>query len=94
MSGSGIQNSAPFLVNESSLTVDYSYNCAAFGQSGNFIADLIGGSVNAGTYDDQSIANALSTGGSATTTLYPQDQGTDYHLSVNSECSWSVTVKS
>lgn len=94
LSGSGIENSAPFLVTESQLTVTYSYDCAAFGGTGNFIADLLTGNQDSLGSDDQSIANALGAGGTVTTTIYPQNPGTDYHLAVNSECNWSVTVKS
>ena len=91
-SGSGIRNSAPFVVNSSAVTAHYSYSCSAFGSSGNFIADLVSGSPSSGSYDDQSIANQLGTGGSQTTTVYPQDVGSTYHLEVNSECSWSITL--
>jgi hypothetical protein len=89
LSGSGIQNSAPFTVNSGTLTVTYSYDCSSFGSSGNFIADL----ETADQSDDQSIANALGSGGTTTTTIYPQDVGASYHLSVNSECDWTVVIK-
>lgn len=92
MSGNGIENSAPFLVTSGTLTVTYSYDCSSFGGSGNFIADLESGNQASLDSDDQSIANALGSGGSATTTIYPQDVGSDYYLAVNSECSWSVEV--
>lgn len=92
LSGSGIRNSAPFVVNSSSVTARYSYDCSAFGTSGNFIASIVSGSPSNGTYDDQTIANALGSGGSQTTTVYPQDQGSSYYLEVNSECSWSITL--
>lgn len=88
LSGSGIQNSAPFAVSSSMLTVTYTYNCADDGGTGNFIADITDGS------DDQTVANALGAGGTTTTTVYPTDQGSDYHLAVNSECTWTVTVSS
>jgi hypothetical protein len=91
-SGSGIRNSAPFVVNSSAVTARYSYDCSAFGSSGNFIADLISGSPSSLDYDDQSIANELGSGGSQTSTIYPADQGGSYHLEVNSECSWSITL--
>jgi hypothetical protein len=91
-SGSGIQNSAPFTVRNSALTVTYSYDCSSFGQSGNFIADLVSGSPASLGYDDQSIANALGTGGSAVTTVYPANTGSQYHLSVDSECAWTVKI--
>jgi hypothetical protein len=93
-SGSGIRNSAPFTVNSSAVTARYSYNCSALGSPGNFIADLVSGSPDSGNYDDQSIANELGSGGGQTTTVYPQDQGATYHLEVNSECSWSITLTS
>jgi hypothetical protein len=91
-SGSGIRNSASFVVGSSTVTAHYSYDCSAFGGSGNFIADMVSGSPSSLSYDDQSIANALGSGGSQTTTLYPQNQGGSYHLEVNSECSWSITL--
>lgn len=94
LSGSGIENSAPFLVTESQLTVTYSYDCASAGGTGNFIADLQSGNQSSLGSDDQSVANALGAGGTVTTTIYPQNPGTDYHLAVNSECNWTVTVKS
>jgi hypothetical protein len=94
LSGSGIRNSAPFLVpaNVTDLTVDYSYNCSAFGSPGNFIADLLNGNQSKLGSDDQSIANLIGAGGSSSTTIYPQNPGRDYYLSVISECNWSVTV--
>ena len=93
MSGNGIQNSAPFLVTSGTVTVTYTYDCSAFGGSGNFIADLETGNQASLSSDDQSIANALGAGGTATTTVYPQDVGSDYHVAVNSECNWTVTVE-
>lgn len=93
LAGSGIENSAPFPVNSGTLTVRYTYNCAAMGTS-NFIADMISGSPSGLNYDDQSIANALGAGGSETTTVYPQDVGSDYHLSVIAGgCTWSIVVE-
>ena len=90
-SGSGIKNSAPFLV-PGQVTVKYTYNCASTGSQGNFVADLLYGNQSSLSSDDQTIANALGTGGTQTTTVYPQDPGKDYYLAVNSECAWSVTV--
>jgi hypothetical protein len=92
--GSGIKNSAPFNVGSGPLTVHYSFNCASFGQSGNFVADLLWGNQSSLSSDDQSIANALAMSGATTTTIYPQDPGKDYYLSVNSECSWRIRVSS
>jgi hypothetical protein len=94
MSGSGIQNSAPFLVSSSQVTVSYSFNCSSFGGSGNFQADLLYGNQSSLNSDDQSIANQLAPSGQATTTVYPQDPGNDYYVSINSECSWNIQVVS
>jgi hypothetical protein len=91
-SGSNIRNSAPFIVNSSAVTASYSYDCSGFGGTGTFIADMISGSPSGGPYDDQPIANELGSGGSQTTTVYPQNQGGSYHLEVNSDCSWSITL--
>jgi hypothetical protein len=92
LSGSGIANSPPFLVAAGTLTVHYGYSCASFGTSGNFVADLQSGNQGSLSSDDQPVANALGSGGSATTTIYPQNPGSDYHLAVNSECDWNVIV--
>jgi hypothetical protein len=95
LSGNGIENSPPFLVTESQLTVTYSYDCSADGGTGNFIADLEYGNQSSLNSDDQSIANALGSGATnVATTIYPADPGNQYYLSVNSECSWTVTVSS
>jgi hypothetical protein len=94
LSGSGIENSSPFVVNSGTVTVHYTYNCASAGGTGNFIADLETGDQSSLNSDDQSIANALGADGSVTTTVYPQDVGAEYHLAVNSECTWSIVVES
>ena len=92
MSGNGQGSSAPFLVTTSTVTATYTYNCSASGGSGNFIADMVYGDQASPNSDDQLIANALGTGGSATVTLYPTNVGQDYHLTVISECTWTVTL--
>ena len=63
-----------------------------FGQAGNFQVDLLHGDQSSLKGDDQSIANDLAISGDQTTTVYPQDPGQDYYLSVNSECSWRLKV--
>ncbi|HYB88391.1 MAG TPA: DUF732 domain-containing protein [Streptosporangiaceae bacterium] len=92
LSGNGIENSGPVMVTQSTLQVHYTYDCSSAGGSGNFIADFEAGNQASLNSDDQSIANALGSGGSASTTIYPQDTGSEYHLAINSECNWSVTV--
>jgi len=91
-SGSDVRNSAPFIVDSSAVTASYSYDCSGFGGTGTFIADMVSGSPSSLSYDDQPIANELGSGGSQTTTVYPQRQGGSYHLEVNSDCSWSITL--
>lgn len=93
MSGNGIYTGPPFDVGSQPLTVRYSYDCSSFGQSGNFIANLLNGNQSQLGSDNQPIANQLGMSGSQTVTVYPQNPGADYYLSVNSECDWSVTIK-
>jgi hypothetical protein len=93
MSGSGIQNSAPFTVG-GQVTATYTFNCSSFGSSGNFEADLLYGNQASLNSDDQNIANALAMSGGSTTTVYPADPGRRYYLSVNSECNWTVKLVS
>ena len=91
-SGSSDKNSPPFVVNDSAVTVKYTFDCSAFGMKGNFIAHLDGGNPSAAFSDSNSIANDLSMGGTTTTTIYPRDRGFRYHLEVISECNWSMTL--
>jgi hypothetical protein len=92
VNGSGIRESAPFNVGHGPLTVRYRFNCASSGGAGNFIADALYGDQSSLNSDDQSIANALAKRGHQITTIYPSYPGKKYHLEVNSECSWHITV--
>jgi hypothetical protein len=82
--GSGIENTAKFSA-PSDYTVNWSYSCAAFGQSGNFIVSGDGGS----DFNGASV-NELGNGGHGTTHVY-DDAGAHY-LGIDSECSWSIQV--
>jgi len=84
-SGSGIKNTAEFTTTAASFTVRYSFDCSAYGSSGNFIAELYQGNSSV-----DSIANQLAKSGSDSTPLY--DGAGTYHISVNSECDWTVKV--
>jgi hypothetical protein len=92
-SGSGIWTSQPFNA-PSEIVASYSFSSCA-GGSGNFISDVI---TTAGpsseNYDDQTVANQLSSGGSATTAVYPQYPGSQYDLQVNSERSFTIKLTS
>jgi hypothetical protein len=90
--GSGIESSRSVLVTQPTLQVKYSYDCSSSGGSGSFVADFETANQNSLDFDDQSIANAISTGGEDTITIYPQKTGSEYHLAVNSQCDWSITV--
>ena len=92
LSGNGIKNSPTFKVS-GPVDVNYKYSNCDSGGSGNFIADLISGNPSAGTYDDESIANTIGSEGSDTTTVYPNNPGSPYYISVNTECDFTVTVR-
>lgn len=83
-SGSGSLTTAPFTTG-SSWTVAYTFDCAAFGMSGNF-------SVSAADNSDLNgpEINQLAAKGADTDYVY-NDAGT-HALSINSECDWTVRV--
>jgi hypothetical protein len=82
--GSGQQNTPRFTVT-STWKLAYSFDCAAFGNPGNFQVFEDGG----GDYNGVS-ANDLAMSKSASTWAY-NDGGTHY-LQINSECAWKVKV--
>jgi hypothetical protein len=85
-SGSGQAQTQPFTTGKS-WTVTYTFDCSSFGTSGNFqfSVDNPDGSTNFDTG-----ANELAASGGSTDYFY--DAGHHY-LTVNSECSWRITVK-
>jgi hypothetical protein len=83
-SGSGIENTPRFTVTATWKLI-YSFNCSAFGYSGNFQVYEDGGS----DFNGVSV-NDLAMSKSATTWAYG-DAGTHY-LQVNSECAWEMKV--
>jgi len=83
-SGSGQENTPQFTVT-ATWKLEWSYDCSAFGTTGNFIIDEDGGGDLSGVN-----VNELGNGKSGTTYAYG-DGGTHY-LSVNSECDWHVRV--
>ncbi|MCQ4084351.1 hypothetical protein NGB36_28160 [Streptomyces sp. RB6PN25] len=78
-SGSGIKNTPSFTVG-GNWTLQYTFNCAALGQPGNFIVTDETG---------MPLANELKSQGSGQDPQY--DAGT-HHLQINSECDWTVKV--
>jgi hypothetical protein len=90
--GNGVESSRDILVTQPSLRVKYNYDCSSLGGPGNFIADFETANQGNLTSDSQLIANAVSPGGGDTVTIYPRNTGSQYHLAVNSQCDWSITV--
>lgn len=78
-SGSGIKNTAQFTAGDS-WTLHYSFNCANFGSSGNFVVSDETG---------MPLVNELKAKESGSS---PQYTSGKHHLEINSECDWTVTV--
>lgn len=85
-SGSSNWNSPPFNVSSGTVTVTYSYSN---NQDSNFIADMVAGDQG----DDQSIANDIGTAASKTTTLYPSEVGSQYHLEITASGAWTIKIQ-
>ncbi len=85
-SGNGITDTQEFHA-PGKWKLVWSYNCAAFGGSGNFIVTVQQGSQP--DFNDASGPNELGAGGSGTTYFY---SGGTLNLSIDSECAWTVAV--
>ena len=82
--GSGTQTTSRFTVTDTWKLV-YSFNCATFGQSGNFQVFEDGGSDFSGvTVNDLAMSKSSST--------WAYNDGGRHYLEINSECSWKVKV--
>ncbi len=88
----GSATTVPFMVNSSTLSVYYYYDCSSTGGSG-FTADMISGSPDNPGSDDESIADVPDPSGSDTVTVNPQDTPGEYYLQVNSQCDWTIVVQ-
>jgi hypothetical protein len=89
-SGSGEDSTQQFTVPETAKGwhVNWSYNCATFGGSGDFDYSVnVGPTIN---FDDDG-PNQLGAGGSGTQHYY--DTGT-FNLIVDSECDWTIEAVS
>lgn len=80
--GNGIKNTPSFTTG-ADWSVSYTFNCAAFGDKGNF-------SITDGAQLAAVLVSALDTKGADTT--YQHDDAGKHYLEIDSECSWSVTV--
>jgi hypothetical protein len=90
-SATGSESTVPFMVNDSTLNVTFTYDCSSTGGSG-FTADMISGSAANPGSDDEGIADETGTGDSATVTVNLQATPGDYYLQVSSPCEWTIAV--
>lgn len=86
VSGSGIKSTKQFTVADN-WSLKYTYDCSSFGTQGNFQVTEQGGD-----NDGMPLVNELGNKGSDVT--YQHSDAGQHSLSVNSECSWTVTVTS
>ena len=85
ISGSGTKTTQKFTAS-GDWDLVWTYNCAAFGDGGNFIVDVKNGD---GTDSDNQGVNQLGAKGSDTEHFHVP--GT-FYLEVTSECSWTIKV--
>jgi hypothetical protein len=83
-SGNGIKNTGSFTVTGPWQLI-YTFDCASFGSSGNFIVEVADSS---GRMVDIAV-NELAAKGSSSS---PQYTTGTLHLEINSECAWAVKV--
>lgn len=94
LSGTGIRSSKSFSWSGHSIDVDYSFNCSNFGTKGNFILMFYGANSLGPTVPDILVNDLADKGGSTTTEYlhYLSGPTGPFHLDVNSECQWALTV--
>lgn len=89
LKGNGEMSSTKtFTVLNSDYSIAYTYNCSNFGMSGNFILDEM---QKGNDGFDTSVANEIGKKGSSTAYMH-DGPAEGVYLSVNSECSWTLTV--
>jgi hypothetical protein len=85
--GSGIKSSEPFAASGDSVDLAYTFDCSAFGSSGNFAVTF---------YDQNGLAadsvKELAKSGKDTSIVYIANTAPPYHVEVNSPCTWTITV--
>lgn len=92
-SGNGNGNTPPFVASTDELKVRYSFKCGAAALNyGDFDATL---TPNQGGADapTASIAILAGKGKTATKTVDAPLGGSEYHIAIMSECSWSIVVR-
>jgi hypothetical protein len=85
ITGSGLRYSAPFLVADGPLKVQYSYRCT--NGSHPFTAALTASQSNISTF-----ARTTGTGASRIATIRPQKIGTSYRIAADSVCPYQIGV--
>ena len=85
--GSGVTSSEPFTASGDSVDLAYTFDCSAFGSSGNFALTF---------YDQNGLAvdsvKELAKSGKDTSIVYIANTAPPYHLEVKSQCTWTITV--
>ena len=84
LSGSGTKTTQKFTTSGDDWDLVWTYNCASFGGSGNFIVMVKNGD---GSPSDNQGVNQLGANGSDTEHFH---SGGTFYLQVISECSWTV----
>jgi hypothetical protein len=82
-SGSGQENTPRFTVT-STWKLAYSFDCSAFGSTGNFRVHERGGNVSRLSVNDLAMSKSAST--------WAYDDGGTRYLEVNSACAWTVKI--
>jgi hypothetical protein len=88
LSGNGIKDSKPFTASGDGADLAYTFDCTSHGSAGHFalsVYDRSGLSLDAVNY-------TLAKSGKDSETIYLANTAGPYHLAINSECAWSVTV--
>jgi hypothetical protein len=83
VTGSGEKTTEPF-TSRGAWRLQYSYDCANFGQAGNFVVEVKGGD----GFSDQ----GPSTEGTSGADSNYEPQGGTFSLQVLSECNWHIVV--
>lgn len=91
LSGTGNKDSQPFTASGYSAERTYTFDCTSQGSAGHFALTFL--DRNGVTLDALNYKLAKSgKSGSDDETVYLSNTAAPYHLSINSDCAWSVTV--
>jgi hypothetical protein len=88
LSGSGVKDSQPFTASGDKADLAYTFDCTSHGSAGHFTQSLY--DRNGVTLD--AVNYTLAESDKDSETIYLSNTAGLYHLSINSDCAWSVTV--